>query len=145
MEFFDATSSSSYPFISANHDEGTKPLNLFPNENQNGAFEPLPLISSLLRSPEAPNYSDQNPKPHGVSDDHNDDVTVALHIGLPEYSSDHGFIMNPNESTAVSNDVVAVEKYWIPTQEQILVGFTHFSCHLCFKTFNRYNNLQVQL
>ena len=147
MEFFETTSSSPNPCISTNHDQGTKALDLFPNENQN-ALEPLPLISCLLRSPEAPNYSDiQNPKPSSTrSDDHNDDVTVALHIGLPEYSSDHGSIMNPNETTAVSNDVVAVkQEYWIPTREQILVGFTHFSCHVCFKTFNRYNNLQVQL
>ncbi|GMN45347.1 hypothetical protein TIFTF001_014538 [Ficus carica] len=106
--------------------------------------EPLPLISCLLnRSPDkAP--ACENPKGacSGVLD-HNEDVTVALHIGLPEYSPD-GFVVDSNGNT-YPNDIAAAEKYWIPTPEQILIGFTHFSCHVCFKTFNRYNNLQMHM
>lgn len=132
------TSSSSSSCLPSKNLDNNQPLNLFPTDKEN-ALEPLPLISCLLRSPDHHLASDENPKAY-MSTHKEEDVTVALHIGLPEYS--HVPTNIPNKMNGVGD--VAAEKYWIPTPEQILIGITHFSCQVCFKTFNRYNNLQVQ-
>lgn len=131
--------SSAIMASSSTSDEVKKSENVdvFQNDDRGFPFEPLPLLSCLaIASHENPKDANRNASP---CREDGDDVTVALQIGLPNYSGG-----STGASSEITSQSAGVERYWIPTPEQILIGFTHFSCHVCFKTFNRYNNLQVR-
>lgn len=129
-------------------------LDLFPNitqnpNNNNTLIEPLPLIdrinlNSNLNLKSRPSYVGEGDDE--VEDEENVVVDVSLHIGLPGSgnSSNGKEIVTYDAGKDIENEVSG-KAYWIPTVDQIIIGFTHFSCHVCFKTFNRYNNLQVRI
>ncbi|XP_009599843.1 zinc finger protein WIP4-like [Nicotiana tabacum] len=120
--------------------------------------EALPLLKNVdkLDKTNTTKYSYESTTSSIAEEDNNnnENVSVSLHIGLPispssdltssrvSFSSES---VGGNKEFDVPLSKLNKGQYWIPTPSQILIGPTQFSCHLCYKTFNRYNNLQMHM
>lgn len=136
-----SSESSCLETANAQKDEDSVFLSLGPPGNHSLSKQYKPIFHHYSNS----SNQHRNEGESSVSRHDQEGVTVALHIGPPNtgvvprpYYSNH-----PNHFDTGGPPIAG--QYWIPSPAQILVGPTQFSCSVCNKTFNRYNNMQVMI
>jgi hypothetical protein len=108
----------------------------------------LPAIGGYSSSEEGPMDEEDEEEDSENSEEHDDKCKVDAgdeQVRMEIVDGSDYLRVDGEENTIKGIRIITSRgrRYWIPTPAQILIGPVQFICHVCSKTFNRYNNMQV--